>query len=275
MRAHQSGQGNRATRCSSTNPVRKHLRRFAWLLLAVSAATGLSQSTNAGVSPGEGGLFRMTNAVRSEQRLALLQWDDSLARAAQAHAELLAQNGRLAHEFPGEATLALRVAQAGVHFQTVAENIAEGPDIDAIQKGWMNSPPHRANILDARLNAVGFAVIQRGDLLYAVADFAHTVPSLSVDQVEAAIQKLLSAQGVPASGSRLDARETCEMSHGTAGGSSPRFVMRWQSSDLSGLPASLEEKLRTQDYHNAAVGACASANAESGFTTYRVAVLLY
>jgi len=252
--------------------LRRLLRKLVWL----PAVTGcLAQTAPLASFPAEEGLFRMTNAARSEQGLAPLKWDDALAQAARAHAELLLQNGQLSHQFPGEPGLALRVAQAGAHFQTVAENVAEGPGIDSIQRGWMNSPPHRANILDPGLNAVGFGIVQHGDVLYAVADFARAVPSLSFDQVEAAVAKLLAAQGVQTSGPTVDARETCEMSHGAAGGSSPRFIMRWQSADLSQLPDALEEQLRTKTYRTAAIGACSSANAESGFTTYRVAVLLY
>jgi hypothetical protein len=217
----------------------------------------------------------MTNAARSEQGLAPLRWDEALAQAARAHAELLLQNRQLSHQFAGEPGLALRAAQAGAHFQTVAENVAEGPDIDTLQRGWMKSPPHRANILDPQLNSVGFGVAQAGGVLYAVADFSRAVPGLTYDQVEAAVARLLAAQGIQSDGPAADARETCEMSHGTAGGSSPRFVMRWQSADLSRLPGALEEQLRTKSYRSAAVGACSSANAESGFTTYRVAVLLY
>jgi hypothetical protein len=217
----------------------------------------------------------MTNTARTEQGLAPLSWDDSLAQAARAHTELVLQNSQLSHEYPGEAALALRVAQAGAHFQTVAENIAEGPAAESIQKQWMNSPPHRANILDPALNAVGFGVVQRGGNLYAVADFARTVPSLSLDQIEAAITQLLLARGIKASGGQTDARQTCEMEHGAAGGSNPRFVMRWQSAGLQQLPAELEERLRTNNYRTAAVGACASAHAEGGFATYRIAVLLY
>ncbi len=86
----------------------------------------------------------MSNTARTQQGLAPLQWDDNLAHAAQAHAELAAQNGQLSHQYSGEAALPPRVAQAGVHFQTVAENIAQGRSIEAIQDQWMNSPPHRA-----------------------------------------------------------------------------------------------------------------------------------
>jgi hypothetical protein len=188
---------------------------------------------------------------------------------------LILQNGQLSHQYPGEASLTARAGQAGAHFQTIAENIAQGPSADSIQKQWMNSPPHRANILDANLNAVGFSVVQHADTLYAVADFAHIVPSLSNDQVEAAIVKLLAARGIQASGSSPDARKTCEMDHGSAGGTKPGFIMRWQSTDLTRLPDALEERLGTRTYHSAEVGACASGNSGAGFATYNIAVLLF
>jgi len=223
----------------------------------------------------ESALLRMTNDARSQQGLAALRWDEALARAARAHADLLAQNARLSHQFDGEPALALRAAQAGAHFQSVAENVAEGPGVESIQREWMNSPPHRANILDPALNSVGLAVVARGGQLYAVADFDRSVAALSYEQAEAQVEKLLSARGIQVSGPRLDARQTCEMSHGTAGGSNPGFVMRWQSADLSRLPAPLEERLVAGQYRTAAVGACDSADAASGFTTYRIAVLLY
>jgi hypothetical protein len=220
-------------------------------------------------------LLAMTNAARAEAGLTPLQWDDALAQAAAAHAGLVLQNQQLSHQFPGEAGLAQRAAQAGAHFQAIAENVAEGYSVESIQKEWMQSPPHRANILDPKLDAVGFAVVQKNGLFVAVADFAHIAPSLSLEQVEAAVAKSLLPLGIQPSASQLDARQTCEMNRGVAGGSSPRFVVRWQSSDPSRLPASLEDELHAHEYHVAAVGACAAPHAENGFTSYRIAVLLY
>lgn len=219
-------------------------------------------------------LFATTNRARVEQGLPPLRWDESLAAAARGHAAWIVQNGQLSHQYAGEADLASRAAQAGAHFQSVAENIAMGASLGQIQSEWMKSPPHRANILDPGLNAVGFGVLQRGGYLYAVADFDRSVAALTPEQAEAAIEKLLAARNIQVSSS-VDARQTCEMSHGAAGGSHPGFVMRWQNSDLSRLPPQLQSELDTGSYRTAAVGACASANAESGFTTYRIAVLLY
>jgi hypothetical protein len=36
----------------------------------------------------------------------------------------------------------------------------------------MNSPPHRANILDPELDSLGVAVVERNGELFAVQDFA-------------------------------------------------------------------------------------------------------
>ncbi len=196
-------------------------------------------------------LFNLTNAARTQQGLAPLQWNDQLAQAAKSHAALIIQNSQLSHQYSGEADLTARAGQAGAHFQTVAENMAQGSSADSIQKQWMNSPPHRANILDAKLDAVGFSVVKRGDTLYAVADFARIVPNLSNDQVEAAIAKLLASRGIQADGSNPDARKTCEMDHGSAGDTKPGFIMRWQSGDLNQLPSELEERLQTKKYQRA------------------------
>ena len=248
----------------------KKLRYFFWLLSLLAAVGNARAAT-----PEEQTLFQLTNEARAEHGLAALRWDDSLADAARGHLALMAQSSQLAHEYSGEPNLAVRAAQAGSHFAAVAENIAVGPSVESVQNGWMKSPHHRANILDPALNAVGFAVVRRGGTLYAVADFANAVDALSTEQVEAQVARLLQFYGVQSSGPRLDAEQSCEMSHGASGDSNPRFVMRWQNSNLSRLPPALVAELRANVYHQAAVGACSSANAETGFTTYRVAVLLY
>jgi Cysteine-rich secretory protein family len=214
----------------STTLIRRGLRCLAWLSMAAASATiCVAQSAGPAPSSMEENLFRATNTARSEQGLAPLHWDLSLAQAARAHADLLLQTGQFSHEVPGEASLAVRAAQAGAHFQTIAENIAEGPSADSIQRSWMNSPPHRANILDPNLNAVGFAVLGHGSYFYAVADFSHAVPMLSFEEIETAVGKLLLARGIRPGGSVQDARQSCEMEHGAAGGSKPLFIMRCRS----------------------------------------------
>jgi hypothetical protein len=49
--------------------------------------------------------------------------------------------------------------------------------------------------------------------------------------------------------------------------------MRWEGTDLGRLPEVLEQKISTGKYHKAAVGACGKPG--QGFTTYKIAVMLY
>jgi len=137
----------------------------------------------------------------------------------------------------------------------------------------MNSPPHRANILDPRLDAIGIAVVQQNGKLFAVQDFSLEVASLAPQQVEEKVTSLLVARGITPMESHGAARATCQMDHGSAGEPRPMFVMRWEGTDLGRLPDQLQERLETGKYHKAAVGACGGN--QPGFSSYHVAVLLY
>ncbi len=224
-------------------------------------------------------VFELANADRAQQGIPPLKWDPALAQAASEHAELMAQQAALSHQYPGEADLVARAGAAGAHFRSIAENVALAPTPQALEKEWMNSAPHRANLLNPTMNVMGVGLVKKGGNYYAVEDFADGVAQLGPEQIEQKIGQLLQQRGLQVAGQTagqtLDARQTCEMDHGTAGGSAPRFVMRWEGSDLSRLPDVLEQKIASKQYHTAAVGACDSGNPSQGFTTYKVAVLLY
>ena len=217
----------------------------------------------------------LANADRAQQGLAPLKWDPALAQAAADHAQLMAQQPALSHQYPGEADLVTRGGVAGAHFRSIAENVALAPSPEALEKEWMNSAPHRANILNPAMNTIGVGLVKRGGNYYAVEDFADGVSQLGPEQIEQKIGQLLQQQGLQLAAFTQDARQTCEMDHGSAGGSAPRFIMRWEGTDLSRLPEVLEQKIATHQYHKAAVGACDSGNPSQGFTTYKVAVMLY
>ncbi len=242
-----------------------------WLLLTMLAGT-MAASAQQGT---EQQVMDLTNADRAQQGLQPLKWDPALAQAAAEHAQTMADQSALSHQFPGEPDLVARAGAANAHFRSIAENVALAPSPEALEREWMHSTPHRANILDPKMNAIGVGVVKRGGNYYAVEDFADGVAGLGPDQIEQKIGQLLQQRGLQPAGLTQDARQTCEMDHGTAGGSAPRFIMRWEGSDLSRLPDVLEQKIATRQYHKAAVGACDSANPQQGFTTYKVAVLLY
>ena len=220
-------------------------------------------------------LMQLTNADRAQQGLAALQWNAALAQAAAEHAQIMAQQPVLSHQYAGEPDLVARGAEAGAHFRSIAENVAVGQGAQMLEQEWMHSPLHRANILNPRLNAIGVALVRREGNYYAVVDFSDSVAALGPEQIEQQISQLLGQRGLQPAGMALDARQTCEMEHGAAGGSRPGFIMRWEGTDLGRLPEALETRIATGKYHKAAVGACDSGNPGQGFTTYKIAVMLY
>src|SRR5262249_16752450 len=221
-------------------------------------------------------IFELTNQDRTAQGLQPLHWDRSLAAAAAVHVDKMKDEKTLSHQYGGEPDVKARAAQAGAHFQAIAENIAVGPRAEAIEKQWMNSVPHRQNILDPRMNAIGIAVIQKDGYLYAVEDFANANQSMTREQVEQKVGDLLRAQKIEPSAPGKIGEEACGMQDGTPSDASQagqvKAVMRFQTPDLSKLPDQMAQQLSSGQFTKAAVGACES---EGTFTTYRVAVVLY
>jgi Cysteine-rich secretory protein family len=223
-------------------------------------------------------IFALANQARAQAGAGRLEWDPALAEAALYHCRRMVHEGPIAHRYGGEPDLAARASEAGARFGVVEENIAIGPSAEGIHDEWMNSPGHRANLLSPDVDRVGVAVIASRGVLYAVADYAQGVPTLSPAQVEARVASLIRVSGVTILGNPSLARAACATDSGvprSAGGLQPRFVMRWQDSDLARLPQALVDRLGSGNYRQASVGSCPAQGGQSSFAAYRVAVLLY
>ena len=120
-----------------------------FLMLADSGCgggTALSSSRQA--------LLRAVNDVRAANGLSSLSVDDALTRAARHHSRVLLERDRLGH---GDVSGRLR--RFGARGTTLGENLAWGAGRNCLGKGdraaWMNSPPHRANLLSAGYRRIG------------------------------------------------------------------------------------------------------------------------
>jgi len=165
-------------------------------------------------------LFRYTNQARAQAGAPPLEWNQWLAQAAREHAQSMVARGELSHQVPGEPALRERLIATGLRFDASAENIAFGDTPSEIHQSWMKSPGHRTNLLNPRYNAIGIVVMRRGDSLWAVEDFAHTVPQLSATDVEDAVAAALdhmSAQDHLQHMKRVEApqlrKAACDMAH--------------------------------------------------------------
>jgi len=218
-------------------------------------------------------LLNAANRDRAAAGLAALQWDGALAAAAHQHALLMAQHNTLSHQFPSEPPMQDRARHAGARFSLIAENVAEGPSIPGLHTQWMNSAPHRANLLDRELNSIGISVVQSGNMYFAVEDFSVAVPSASLEEQEQQVASQLAARGLRDITATADARRTCALERGFAG-QRPFTVMRYETGDLGQLPDDIDRRLATGQIRSAAIGAC-DATPASTFARFRIAILLY
>jgi uncharacterized protein YkwD len=146
------------------------------LLLATLIVGGVFSTTSAFAQPkaetAEQQLFQAINRQRAANGLPPLKWDEALAAAARQHAEAMAAQKAISHTLPGEASLPGRVTRAGARFSWLSENIAAGPNAENISEQWMESPNHRANLLDADMDTIGAGAAERNGIVFAVADFS-------------------------------------------------------------------------------------------------------
>jgi len=200
------------------------LRCLAILAAVVLGALLFTETLNAArqqTSVADQTLLNAANRDRAAAGLPPLHWDAALAAAAHQHALLMAQKNTLSHQFPGEPPMQDRARHAGARFSLIAENVAQGPSVAGLHTQWMNSPPHRANLLDPSLNAVGISVVQSGSMYFAVEDFSTAVLAMSLDDQEQRVALQLAAQGLRTDGSTADARKTCAPDRGWRGKSRP------------------------------------------------------
>lgn len=89
---------------------------------------------------------------------APLKLSATLGVAALAHSREMAARSRFAHEGVDGSTPGQRVARTGYRAVRVGENIAAGPtSAEEVVKGWIDSPGHCANLMDARFTEMGLA----------------------------------------------------------------------------------------------------------------------
>jgi uncharacterized protein YkwD len=117
------------------------------------------------------------NQQRAANGLAPLTVNPKLVEAAHIHANDMAQFDVMAHDLPGAAlpTLRDRANFVGYNFLSMGENIAFNyPDTPSVMNAWMNSPGHRANILNSSYTEIGVGIAyDRGGMPYYCQDFGQ------------------------------------------------------------------------------------------------------
>jgi uncharacterized protein YkwD len=141
---------------------------------ALAAAPAACESAEAAPAQvGEQVVVRSTlcllNAQRQRHGLRALRLNPRLSRAARGHSQDMARNNYFDHNSRNGASFLDRIRRSGylsgARRWKVAENIAWGThwlaSPRAIMKAWMDSPGHRANILEGSYREIGIGVATR------------------------------------------------------------------------------------------------------------------
>jgi uncharacterized protein YkwD len=106
-----------------------------------------------------GDILIVMNADRAAHGLAPLSWNGRLAGIGQEWAAVIAQQGVLQHQD-------MNAVAAATGFAKTGENLLSAPaGYIALQMeaSWMNSPGHRANILDPEFSVAGVGIATAAD----------------------------------------------------------------------------------------------------------------
>jgi len=138
-----------------------------------------------------GALFSATNSNRASNGLGALASSVKLNQAAQAKANHMIANNYWAHYAPDGTSPWFFIDQAGYTYNRAGENLAFGYSTSAgVVQGWMDSPGHRANILDSSFAHVGFGIanganFQGGENTVVVAMYAEPFATAPVPSAPA------------------------------------------------------------------------------------------
>lgn len=112
-----------------------------------------------------GDLHAISNDQRAGNGVGALSLNGTLNQAAANKAAHMFANNYWAHNAPDGTTPWAFMSGAGYSYALAGENLAKGFSTSSgVVTGWMNSPGHRANVLNSGFKDVGYAVMN-GTLL--------------------------------------------------------------------------------------------------------------
>lgn len=105
-------------------------------------------------------VFRLVNEERTSRGIAALTLNSTLTDLAILKARDMRDNIYFDHTSPTYGTPGEMLDRFGVNNRAYGENIAAGQATpEDVMRVWMNSPGHRANILDPRFTDIGVGYV--------------------------------------------------------------------------------------------------------------------
>ena len=131
-----------------------------------SSNTGTSQNNNTGtitstsMNSDEKEVFDLINKQRTQNGLSPLKENGELQRVARIKAQDMGNNNYFSHTSPTYGSPFDMMKSFKISYNTAGENIAGNTSNSAAVTAWMNSPGHKANILNGNFNQTGIGVVK-------------------------------------------------------------------------------------------------------------------
>lgn len=107
-------------------------------------------------------MLQLVNAERKKRGLKSLVADEPLRHVARAHSSDMMKRGYFSHITPEGKDPFYRMKKAGINYKKAGENLAYASTLAKAHRGLMNSPSHRAAILNKSFGRVGIGIIDGG-----------------------------------------------------------------------------------------------------------------
>ena len=107
-------------------------------------------------------MLEMINKERTSRGLKTLQADPEMTRIARAHSNDMFIRGYFAHRDPDGKDPFQRMKDANVNFTIAGENLALAQTVEIAHTNLMNSPGHKANILNPSFGRLGIGIMDGG-----------------------------------------------------------------------------------------------------------------
>ncbi len=108
-------------------------------------------------------MLQLVNKERTSRGMPALTLNTKLRDLARSYGKIMFENGFFSHTSAVDgSTPADRANKAGIRYYVIGENLAYAPDVYLAHQGLMNSPGHRANILNTEYHKIGIGVIDAG-----------------------------------------------------------------------------------------------------------------
>ncbi len=149
--------------------------------IKVSATTSISETVtpNTNGALNENDILLIVNIERKTQGLGPLTYNKKLAAMALTKAKDMIAKQYFAHVAPDGTDVVMLAERNLYDYLNIGENLAMGDFVSSqdVMTGWMNSPGHRANILNKNYTELGISAIEgnyQGRIVwYAVQEFGR------------------------------------------------------------------------------------------------------